>query len=118
MSELEKPKKRRFWQLHLSTTVALSLVTGMLLYAHLFHVFGVLTGEEADVLAIFGWPFPIFRWRNWDGRVPLMDYSWRTYSRWSVLEAIVADVVISLGFIMMTILVLEWLIRRREARKP
>ena len=32
MSESEQPKKRRFWQLHLSTAVVLMIVAGALLW--------------------------------------------------------------------------------------
>ncbi len=88
---------RRFWQLHLSTAIVLTLVTGTLI--GLNGVPEVGPNERA-----YGWPFPVVTYL---GELPVSV-------RWDWTMAF--DVVSNLLLIVYTRVIWEYLTRRRETR--
>ena len=129
MSEPEK--KRRFRQIHLSTAVLLSLVTGIMLWAN----FEEWHGFEAE--GKLGWPV----------KAELMDMKERQYfgkkgdveskrygfavrffdsdslescgpaSTQAILRCYLPDFLIAFGFIGLTFISFEWLISREGRKK-
>jgi hypothetical protein len=128
MSDNALPRKRRFWQLHLSTAIVLSLVAGYAIHCNFLERKGVwLGGEDAyefDVqmeIVIYGWPSAVyykFTDNGWyrDGRRFERfnkDDSWR-FDFWAIIFNLLSTFVILVA----SGWGLEWLIRRREGRKP
>jgi hypothetical protein len=59
-------KKRRFWQLHLSTAVLLLLISGVILGANANIVTGIANRANRDPMDTqqYGWPIPVFFFWN------------------------------------------------------
>ncbi|HLX62576.1 MAG TPA: hypothetical protein VKX17_14965 [Planctomycetota bacterium] len=120
----EQPPRKRF-QIHLSTAIVLMFVAGALIWANIC-AFGLIErfapNPGQDWLhfrrKIFGFPFPgVNAWQDmaqYHGRsdVPFVP------NRYSVNGLAVAlDVAIFLAILFAVWFLLEWLIRRRAARK-
>ena len=138
MSETEK-LKRRFWQFHLATAVLGTLLSGLLfalnfcLYPGSYKLSAAIYGKEAtaeytkawveDDIGWIGWPI-VMGAKNYDlpddysGPVPQEILSSpKRKIRWFP-RAVIINVAVGIVIIITTGVVFEWLIRRREARKP
>jgi hypothetical protein len=124
------PKKRRFWQLHLSTAVLLVLFSGM--YMGLIFSFG--QGRMGSSYECYGFPFPAlfipqsgFRnnayidpdgvWIPIGKGIPSTNLKSTHYTlvHWGTAAI---DGVIFFGSLILVTACFEYLIRRREGRKP
>ena len=107
----EKPK-RNFWQIHLSTAIALTLTIAFLLHYQMeeWHEMFVYNSGEAHIdRPLYGWPMnAVVEYKYESGRI---DFYYE-------LKGITFDLLISLIILISVTFLLEWLIRRREARKP
>ena len=92
-----KPK-RRFWQFHLSTAVVMTIAAGFLLYGTLQPSIYKFHGKD---IVTYGWP---------------ISYFYDDSSGWCV-EALIIDVLACIIVLPLAAYMLEWLLRRREARK-
>jgi hypothetical protein len=109
MSDEQKPKKRRFWQLHLSTAVISMLVIGFLLLKNI-HLYERLTiSKEA-----YGWPATIYEAERVRDAMYFPNIVFSPMNS----EALFWDCIISIVIIAAFTVASEWLIRRREGRKP
>src|SRR5947199_21744 len=62
-NEQERPR-RRFWQIHLSTAVLMTLIAGFAMYENIVpHRLNCFSQEHPELPDVFGWPFPIV-WGN------------------------------------------------------
>jgi hypothetical protein len=145
MSETEPPKNRRFWQLHLSTAVLLMLASGPIVWLNTSSRFAIerkyedycrySTGWRAR-----GWPFSAFRERiriipknqpsNWQifdfeaiKKLSYYEDNEMFVMVFTVQPSImginaVLDVLVAILILLPIASLLEWLIRRRECRKP
>jgi hypothetical protein len=117
MSDAEKPKKRRFWQLHLSTAVLLMIGTGCLLGAQMNEHYRSPGSDEL----MRGIPFPMFiRIAN---PKPGIHYSFETCgiyhadNGWNYF-LLVANILLCVIVLIVVAVCSEYLIRRREGSKP
>jgi len=114
----EKPKRRR-WQLHLSTLIMLSLVAGGLVHLNFSRSKGRLVIYVGDIDGAgperqsvengaewYGFPFVAIVSKP---KLDLRVYAW--------LSGIVANLIVSVFSLYIIAVILEWLIRRHEARK-
>ena len=125
MSESEKPK-RKFWQFHLSTAVALVIVAGGVAGAN-------LTNSKPRRLSLgiqkqYGWPLVAHETNDLSILQPDCSLSsdecfkkfaleWsKSESRWNRIAAFI-DSLIAIGILVAVAFCSEFLIRRREARK-
>jgi hypothetical protein len=106
MSESEPPKKRRFWQLHLSTAIVLMLIVAVGLGLNLYGF--VRTSYGFPMQRSYGWPLMVAV-RNLETHETLWFYS--------SVSALVINTFIIVSFTFNIAFVLEYIIRRREARK-
>ena len=130
LRDMSDNPKRRFWQIHLSTAVVLMFVTGSILCLNVccrrhlgwqYHEKAFLganvTGVQEDYLKDpfeIGWP--LYSIRNFVEVSPMMVKSSPVYLvSWS---AIMTNLIVGLFCIFMATLTCEFLIRRREGRKP
>ena len=108
----EKPKKRPWFQFHLSTAVVLMFVASGLLWLNLRDP--VLTSKNA-----YG---GFFMWdRGWPlayGRVRSDDYFVTEYLDALFFPGLFADSIVGLGVLLAVAVACEWPIRRREAKAP
>ena len=125
MSETEKPKRRL--QLHLSTAILLSISAGGLMLANFNEPpdFGGLKYSEVPFMGYLGPPphnsMPGYSMMGWGWPMKAaaiihlrkggLQYAWYT-------KAIFVDVVAFIFVLLSVYFLSEWLIRRREARKP
>jgi hypothetical protein len=96
----EPPKKRRFWQLHLSTLILITITVSMLAY---FQLHPTLTGPS---MPLRGWPRPVYR----------VDYATWGDGQSFPYEGITLDLVCCLSLIANVALISEIMIRRRERK--
>jgi len=128
MCNPEKPK-RKFWQVHLSTAVILMIEAAGLLWLNVTHVEEKRTlhyplyfegSELTNVAALFerqGWPIcyhQVFFQGTLHDRMNPDD---RVSDDWKALSLTI-DAVICLVILLANGSICEWLIRRREGRKP
>jgi hypothetical protein len=123
------PKKRRFWQLHLSTAVLLMLAAGGILWIETRERFVKaaydLEGDElknyakarfsdspprwiSKSLVTRGWPLWFYGYYE-------LEATWITHFN---AIGLVIDSLVSIAFLLIVGFSLEWRIRRREGRKP
>jgi len=96
-------KPRRFWQIHLSTAVALSIAAGILLWAN-------LTQDEMRLLPnayTYGWPQKVLG--GVPAGVPLADQA-----RAEELEATITNLAVSLSILFNVAVAVEYFTRRRS----
>lgn len=97
-------KKRRWFQIHLSTAVVLMFVAGAILWANVAsHEFVYLNNKSKawEAIAVHGWPIYADR----PAEHPVYSILWA------------ANVIVGFFVLTMTWVFCESLIRRREARK-
>jgi hypothetical protein len=111
----EPPKKRRFWQLHLSTAIIMSVALGFVMLINIGRpsaTFGLYDGIQSW----YGWPLPIY----------VTDYFYHcpnggkhsfTYFHSEHSTALPVDAVSGLLFLYFAFRVSQYPIRRREGRK-
>jgi hypothetical protein len=125
MSDAEKPKKRRFWQLHLSTAVLLMFGAGGFLWLNSFpHRFYPWADMPENYFYQYGWPTVFYT----DPEpalvmgIPLgtaLDRFIREVGQREVSTLhVVVNVLVALPCLASLAFACEWLIRRREGRKP
>jgi hypothetical protein len=105
----EPPKKRRFWQIHLSTLLIVTLATGLMLLPNIcFRSFDSMS-------FVRGWPYP-YGEKPASPKTQWIDY----YNIDPVARQtrFVADVAILIALVLASASVCEWIVRRREARRP
>ena len=121
--------QRRFWQIHLSTAVVLMFVAGVIMYANsrsdnvrLVSAMGELNAQTGRSEPIwqpyirYGWPLPFYiEWDRSHGPHEGYDASVFIGIRHSFL---CFDIGCWLAIIAATAVTSEFVIRRREARKP
>ena len=139
----QKPKKRRFWQLHLSTLIAGSLGIGVFFTLNLQVRESIGWGSEGilDREDYFGWPVwacEHYRRYKYDGidegdkldedryyvDWPLSS-SWARHTVYFETEGIspwwkspfIIDVLVNCLLLVVVIFLCEWFIRRLEGRK-
>jgi hypothetical protein len=134
MSGIEKPK-RKFWQFRLLTAVAMMTVAAAMLIlntrkletAQLFdHGNGYSSIEDQ-----YGWPFAVYRTiPDWIAALNLAEYnssksktdlpplSRRPDIDKLIYKNIVLNALVGLCLLLVVQFACEWLIRRREGRKP
>ena len=133
MSEAEQPKKRRFWQLHLSTAVFLMLAAGLTLGTNIGHhkVGEPLDSGDNNRVCVESWGWPSYcvgriLWENQRGEIvgvsPIetvfdWDYPFLLLHL-GVNGCLIFDIVVALLILIVVAFASEWLIRRREGRKP
>ena len=127
MSDSE-PKKRRFWQVHLSTAVAMMFALGGFLQ---LNIVGKLDFSSDGVLAytegrIYGFPFsdytaefttPTYDADRMEAIPEEIQRRQLTFDEWRISGCIL-NVAFCFFSIAAIALVCEWLIRRRKANKP
>jgi len=118
MSEPEPPKKRRFWQLHLSTAVLMMLLAGTILYK-----VSQFRRHPRDLSWDIGWPIDAVtaypKWNEQNQRVERDDGPFLIKFRYVVdWTSLATDIFIDVGIILSFVFVCEWLICRREGRRP
>ena len=116
-------KKRRWFQIHLSTAVVLMFVAGGLMWANVAEKIECKTGHSwmpdegitSQMNPIqydehkWGWPSIICLRRSGAFVSALRHYGTRP---------VIIDVLVAFAILAAVAFVCEWLIRRREARKP
>ena len=126
---------RRWFRIHLSTAVMLMFVAGAILGVNCLVVIGTFNDEDQATVNYVvqsaqavggdnrshtfatwtqGWPF-WFRGRMVDENGEVMKHPWGNSWR---IERLAADALIAFAICGMIAVILEWLIRRREASKP
>jgi hypothetical protein len=104
--------KRRWFQIHLSTAVALMVLASVLLWANIKPhetAFGVPTTDSTGQL--YGYADYFTYWRGWPKPAHFESHGFQT-------TGLIVDSVIALFAMLIITVVLEVRIRRREARKP
>jgi hypothetical protein len=121
----EKPK-RKFWQFHLATAILSTFAAASLLFANLSPNRKPLWPDilPADIyLHVYGWPMvayidyipalehgiPIGGATS--ARLQTAEYGWNSHH-------LIIDILCSVAILFIASCLSEWLIRRREARKP
>ncbi|MBI3830349.1 MAG: hypothetical protein HY291_12585 [Planctomycetes bacterium] len=119
---MSEPRKRRWFQIHLSTALIAMFAAATLLYlnvsesfSHEIYTWNYKEGWYTGVL-VRGWPYQYevdggFPWDDWRGT------GFEDLGR-SILISLIANVVLSLVLIIGLMFFCEFLIRRHEARKP
>jgi hypothetical protein len=115
MSEtMEPPKKRRFWQLHLSTAVVMTFVAGGAIWPS--------TSPRGEYILHYGWPWTAC---TWYGNPEVKDFYATAlppihfdYDIKLDKVALLKDLLCVVGMTLFVAFVSEWLIRHREGRKP
>ncbi len=113
------PPKRRFWQIHLSTVMVLTVVAGLLLYLNLRPA----SDKYERHYSVYGWPNSVVAYNN-------LSHVWyfvkgtpqRTYdtdwSTWGEAEGVsiraAANTIAALAILLLTAMASEYLIRRRS----
>ena len=132
MSAPEQPKKRQFWQIHLSTAVILSLFSGLYVLANcsgstsydpnlgdkeLYLDYEVKYNEDSQPKA-YGWPacMVLRSYESFEIRANHLCGSGDLKSKVFVKGALI-DLGIFLVFVGFCLTFLEFLIRQREGRK-
>jgi len=136
MSEIQSPKKRKFWQLHLSTAVLLMFAAGGWSWLNIqesHHLYGItgLGKVQWSATYTFGFPAPICEYQIDLASYPTPNPSpkvlpeaedlgvveiWR---RGNVNLTAVVFNILSGGLILLIIAItVEFLYRRREGHKP
>jgi hypothetical protein len=115
MSEPEKVK-RRFWQIHLSTSVVMMFVAGLMLLLNFRH--GYIFGFPYNSIGFFGYDDQTFgfEYREWLKQGYLIHGFNR--SVWLPIWDISINLLTFLAACLLTGIAFEYLIRRREGRKP
>jgi hypothetical protein len=119
---MSEPRKRRWFQIHLSTALIAMLAASTLLYLNVTesHSHIIYTWSYKDVwytgTLVRGWPYQY----TVDGSYPWDD--WRgtgyEYLGRSILFSLVADVILSIALVIGLMIFCESLLRRRETQKP
>jgi hypothetical protein len=115
MSEPEKPKKRRIWQIHLSTAVLFSMLASAMLWVNLGRTEYSAGGPNAEY-EIYGWPMSFERYVHYQNN-EVEFKQWTNENN----ELVISAGTNFIAFLLITAPIafaLEWLIRRREGRKP
>ena len=124
----EKPKKRRFWQLHLSTAVLLMLGAGGIGWPNSVARIEKFPGGGGES-KYYGWPMNFvcqIRWDYDNSTETLFRYRLNdTYCEWAeavkfplTFLIIIADLLSWTTILLSVAVPFEYLIRRREGRKP
>ncbi|MGD0091050.1 MAG: hypothetical protein ABSE73_14120 [Planctomycetota bacterium] len=129
----DAPKKRPWFQYHLSTAVVLMFVAGGIMALNWFRgsetgtytydVSGAVFGPAIGTLPQHGWPF-----RFTDSRVEYFDVIYEVPVPGATMSLpvqtpcisyrwLVADIAVALTILLATGIALEWRIRRRERRQ-
>ena len=131
MSETEKPK-RKFWQLHLSTAIIAMLVFSAFSCLNFIplNVYKYNLGQRVDNY-VYGWPVEIVirQYSNAVGDFFFFRVNFnyqRTGIYWlpypasfpKALVFIGLNICVALFSTLTAVFICEWLIRRREGRKP
>jgi len=118
MSEAEPRKKRRFWQLHLSTAVLLMFVSGSLVGSNTRDRDPVYWDSYFRGLRRVptGWPFEFKqRFETYDAENDkVLNAEEGPCNVWSLA----GDIFTAIGICSSVAFISEWLIRRREGRRP
>lgn len=104
------PRKRAWFQLHLSTCVVLMLAAGVLMWANIQFIVDLDYGER-------GWPWPYYR------EVYTIQYIGRSrplpeFDKWPepyyMIDSLVMDIGVGIAILAVIAAFCEWLIRRRR----
>jgi hypothetical protein len=126
MSDELPPKNRRFWQLHLSTAVASLLLLGPLIWFNVLPNDEPLLVNEAKIAEIDPLFTSLKSYRGWPIRFN-QSFSISTTSNGRItcgcgttlrIVPFAENILICGTLIIAFAISIEWLIRRREARKP
>ena len=113
----DQPKKRPWFQVHLSTAVVLMFVAGGIMWANLSGEFAVLPKiylgcPKSYRYDGFGWPFRVF--------VEYYDFTPPTgeimATRLMLYDAVCKNVLVGVVILNLVLLVCEWRIRRQPYR--
>ena len=130
MSEPAEKTRRAWFQIHLSTALVMMFVAGGLLHQNLTPILRPDKGVGRTYRN--GWPFEaryVSRNEIIDSALPqivTLDNEEATISVGRLIDfepawnhrALAADVLIAMGVLATSSLLVEWLLRRREARAP
>jgi hypothetical protein len=121
--------KRKWFQIHLSTAIVLSMVAGSLLGLNLWRR-DVPPDDLISDAIVSGWPFPTVTYAEWsDEEIPQFSFSRQPFTytelrfkhplenpQWHY-NGIILNALIGLGMLAITASVYEHLARRREPRE-
>jgi len=101
------PRRRRWFQIHLSTCVVLMFVAGGIVGLNVKPPFYIadISGNTRG-WAVYGFPWGIY----------YKAFPYNPEGSYIITDNLVSDVVLALGMLVTIGVVLEWLIRRRERR--
>ena len=107
---MDSTPQRRFWQIHLSTAIVLMFVAGGLIW---INVQAINEDSEIQIFENRGWPFWVYChiYINTDAREKLDARIWSA-------AHVVFNVLICSVILFATAIFIEYVIHRREARKP
>jgi len=103
----QPPKKRKFWQLHLSTVVLLMFVANGLLWIN-FRTYSCCIDSGVQANRACGWPF---EWLIW------MNFADGSDSKPNLYLGAIFDPAAAILILAIIAISIEHLIRRREGRK-